>query len=90
MGFFNIFKRKPTDLRPTRSMEMKLLYECPQCSKEKAMRFKVSLAEDYKHIYIQWVGQSSSPTLVKLPLVDMKVDKQKNYIVEKLYDRLLP
>ena len=67
---------------------MKFLYECSQCSKEKAMCFEIPLVEDDKHIYTQWVGQSSSPYLVKLPTVNMSVDEQGEYTAEDIFENL--
>jgi len=75
MGLFDMFKRKRSGYRRTRDMEMKFLFECSRCSKEKAMCFEIPLVEDDKHIYTQWVGQSSSPYLKKLPVVNMSVDE---------------
>ena len=88
MGLFDIFKRKRTGYRRTWNMEMKFLYECPQYSKEKAICFEIPLVEDDKHIYTQWVGQSGSPYLVKLPGVNMSVDEQGNYTVEDILENL--
>lgn len=45
MGLFDIFKRKRIGFRRIRNMEMKFLYECPQCSKEKAMCLEIRLKE---------------------------------------------
>jgi len=88
MGFFDAFKSKRTRYRRTKNMEMKFLYECPQCSKEKAICFEIPLVEDGKHIYTQWVRQSSSPYLVKLPTVNMSVDEQGEYTVEDIFENL--
>lgn len=88
MGLFDIFKRKRAEFRQTRNMELKFLYECHQCSEGGTMRFEIPLVEDDKHIYTQWAGQSSSPILVKLPLVNMKSDNKSNYIIEKIFDKL--
>jgi len=90
MGLFDIFKRKRTGYRRVRNMEMKFLYECPQCSKEKAMQLEIPLVEDAKHVYTQWIGQSGipSPSLAKLPVVTISVDEQGDYTVEEIFDNL--
>ena len=79
---------KQPGYRRTRDMEMKFLFECPRCSKEKAICFGIPLVEDDKYVYTQWVGQSSSPYLVKLPAVNMSVNEQGNYIVEDIFENL--
>ena len=90
MGLFDIFKRKRSGYRQTRDMEMKFLYECPQCSKEEAICWEIPLVEDDKHIYAQLIEQSGipSPILVKLPVVTISVDEQGDYTVEEIFDNL--
>mgnify|MGYP006910668735 CR=1 FL=1 len=88
MGLFDSHKRKSVGYRRTRNMEMKFLYECPRCSKEKAIHFEIPLVEDEHNIYAQWVGQSSSPYLKKLPIVIMSVDERGNYSVEDFFENL--
>jgi tetratricopeptide (TPR) repeat protein len=69
-------------------MEMKFLFECPRCSKEKAMCFEIPLVADDKYVYIQGARQSSSPYLAKLPVVNMSVDEQGRYTVEDFFENL--
>jgi len=88
MGFFDIFKRKQAGFMRTRNMVMEFLYECSQCFREKAMCLEISLVQDDKHIYTQWVGQSSIPDLKKLPVVNISVDEQENYTIEEIQDIL--
>jgi tetratricopeptide (TPR) repeat protein len=81
---------KQSGYRGTRNMEMQFLFECPRCSKEKAICYEIPLVEDDKHIYIQVieVGQSSSPYLEKLPVVNISVDEQERYTVEDFFENL--
>jgi len=88
MGLFDIFKRKRIGYRRARNMEMKFLYECPQCSKGKTIYFEIPLVEDDKHIYTQLIEQSGIPSLVKLPVVTISVDEQGDYTVEEIFDNL--
>ncbi|MFO7996433.1 MAG: tetratricopeptide repeat protein [Dehalococcoidia bacterium] len=51
------------------------------------MCFDISLVDDQNGIYMPFAkGQSTSSSVVKLPAVLMKVDKQGNYFVEQVFD----
>jgi len=52
------------------------------------MCFEIPLVEDDKYVYTQLVGQSSSPYLKKLPVVNMSVDEQGRYTVEDFFENL--
>jgi len=74
--------------RRTRDMEMKFLFQCPRCAKEKAIHYEVPLIEDDKYVYAQWLGQSGAPHLKRLPVVDISIDEEGHYTVEDFFTNL--
>ena len=87
MGFLDMFRRKQSGPGPTRNVQLRFLFECSRCCREKAMCFEIPLVDDQKGIYMRSAkGQSTSSSVVKLPAVLVKVDKQGNYFVEQVFD----
>jgi len=88
MGLFDVFKRKQARFTRTRNMEMKFVYECSQCSREKAVCLEISLVENDKCIFMQFVGQSGTPILKKLPAALISVNEHGNYSAPVILDDL--